>query len=392
VSRFSSRGWGLAAWLLATATLTACELGTVTIPKTTPTIVVHAVLNPLATEQIVLVERTLTGSVTIPDTTYDPAEPILSAGGVPVSGAIVEITDPNGVVYIGVEDRAVSASGKGAGAYRVPLRGPTIMLGGRYTLRVRAQTGEQLSAATRVPRATIPSTGGLTRSLNRDHDVLLATWGAVDGARSYAVRVESPFGPFFLFTDSTGIRMSGDLRNLFTGDLQRVFIPGFRQDMFIAAVDSNFYDYYRTNNDPFTGSGIISRVNGGLGLFGSIVNLNTGTISVSADQTEPIEGRFRLVPATSNPSLPTLLTLYVESPASRSDLPTALSGRYNLGNSTARSDGLIGRMVSGDITLALLANQLAGDTVDVFEGKVQGDTLRGSYRISGIEAVFVKTP
>src|SRR5262245_55441946 len=111
VSRFSSRGWCLAALLFATAALTACELGTVNIPKTTPTIVVHSVLNPLAGEQIVLVERTLTGSVNIPDTTFDPAEPILSAGGVAVSGATVEITDANGAVFRGVEDRSVSAGG-----------------------------------------------------------------------------------------------------------------------------------------------------------------------------------------------------------------------------------------------------------------------------------------
>ena len=48
--------------------------------------------------------------------------------------------------------------------------------------------------------------------------------------------------------------------------------PGFRQDVLVAAVDSNFYDYYRTNNDPFTGAGIISRLTGGLGLFGSLVS------------------------------------------------------------------------------------------------------------------------
>jgi len=377
--------------LSATAALTACEIGTVNIPKTTPTIVVHSVLNPLFAEQIVLVERTLTGSVNIPDTNYDASEPILSGGGVPVSGATVEITDPNGVAYVGVEDRAVSSDGKGAGVYRVPLRGSSIVFGGRYTLHIRAQTGEEVSAATRVPSGLGRSTNGLTRTLNRDHDVLLALWPANEAARSYAVRIESPFGPFFLFTDSTTIRISGDLRNVFAGELQRVFVPGFRQDMFIAAVDSNFYDYYRTNNDPFTGAGIISRVNGGLGLFGSIVNVSTGSITVTADQTEPIEGRFSLVPPTSNPNLPTQLVLYVESPAAKSGLPAALSGRYNVGNST-RGDGLIGRMLGSDVTLALVANQLAGDTVEVWEGQLKGDTLRGVYRSSGIEAVFVKTP
>jgi hypothetical protein len=393
VSRFSSKRWCLAALLLAIGALTACEIGTVDIPKTTPTIVVHSVLNPLFAEQIVFVERTLTGAVNIPDTNYDVADPIVSAGGVPVSNATVEITDPNGVVYVGVEDRAVSATGKGAGVYRVPLRGPSIVFGGRYLLHVRSETGEDVTAATRVPSGLGRSTNGLSRTLNRDHDMLVAQWPANEGARSYAVRIESPFGPFFLFTDSTTIRISGDLRNLFAGELQHVFVPGFRQDVFVGAVDSNFYDYYRTNNDPFTGAGIISRVNGGLGLFGSIVNLNTGTIQVTADQTEPIEGRFNLVPATSNPSLPTQLVLYVESPAARSDLPAALSGRYSIGNSTAPTAGLIGRLLGSEVTLALGGpNQLAGDTVEVWEGQLKGDTLRGVYRSSGIEAVFVKTP
>ena len=392
MSRFSSSGWRLAAWLLATAALTACELGTVTIPKTTPTIVVHSVLNPLAGEQIVLVERTLTGSVNIPDTNFDLAEPILSAGGVPVSNATVEITDPNGVVYVGVEDRVVSQTGKGAGVYRVPLRGLSIVFGGRYTLRIRSQTGEEVTAATRVPSGLGRASNGLTRILNRDHDAVFAQWAPNERARSYAVRIESPFGPFFLFTDSTAIRISGDLRNLFAGELQHVFIPGFRQEMFIGAVDSNFYDYYRTNNDPFTGAGIISRVNGGLGLFGSIVSLNTGTITVTADQNEPIEGRFRLVPATSNPSFPTQLTLYVESPAAKPELPAALSGQYNVGNSATQVYGFVGRILGSDVTLALGGpNQLAGDTIEVWEGQLKGDTLRGFYRSSGIEAVFVKT-
>src|SRR5262245_59175891 len=111
VSQSSSRGWCLAALLFATAALTACEIGTVNIPKTTPTIVVHSVLNPLAGEQIVLVERTLTGAVNIPDTNYNAAEPILTAGAVQATGRTVQITDANGAVFRGVEDRSVSAGG-----------------------------------------------------------------------------------------------------------------------------------------------------------------------------------------------------------------------------------------------------------------------------------------
>jgi hypothetical protein len=381
------------AGIACVAAVAACDLGTVTVASTASTLVIHGVLNPSANDQVILVERTLTGAIDIPDSQhFDFAEPILSAGGVPVSGATVELIDSLGRVTRGVEDRTVATNGKGAGVYRVPLRGGSIIQGSRYQLRVRTNTGEELTAFTRVPRPPIRQTGQLTRTLNRDRDAVFAQWTRVPDARSYAVRIESPFGPFFLFTDSTTIRLSGDLRNLFAGDLQRVFIPGFRQDMIIAAVDSNFYDYYRTNNDPFTGAGIISRVKGGLGLFGSIVSITTGTISVTADQTKPIEGRFRLTPTSLDPNTPTLLTLYIESDAARPDLATAVSGRFSTGQSTTRIEGLLGRIFENEVTLTLIANQLAGDTIDVWDGELVGDTLRGTYRKAGVGAVFVRVP
>src|SRR5262249_57806954 len=68
-----------------TAIIAGCELGTVNIPKTTPTVVVHGVLNPSAPNQVILLERTLTGAVRIPDTSFDASDPIVSAGGIAIS-------------------------------------------------------------------------------------------------------------------------------------------------------------------------------------------------------------------------------------------------------------------------------------------------------------------
>ena len=381
MSRFTSEfshAAGRLACLLA-CLLGACELNSIEVPTTASQVVVHGVLNPSATSQIILLERTLTGEVDIADTPFDAADPILSAGGIPIIGATVEIIDSAGKLVRGVEDRTVNPTGKGSGVYRVPMSGPSLMVGARYQLHVHTLEGEDLSAFTRIPSAADRSTGGLTHTINRDHDEVATQWKPVPGARSYAIRIESPFGPFFLFTDSTAIRLHGDLRNLFAGSLQRVFIPGFRQDIVLTAVDSNFYDYYRTNNDPFTGAGIISRIDGGLGLFGSVVNLNTGLLTVTADQTEPIEGRFLLTPATINQDTPTAIDLFVESPSARSDLPAALSGRYTLGSFSTRGDGIIGKLQGNNVSLALLANQLSGDTVEVFTGVLNGDTLRGNY-------------
>ncbi len=372
---------------LTTLGVVACDIGKVDVPTTTPTVVVHAVLNPGATSQLLLLERTLTGTQTVPDTSFDPNNPIATAGGIPISGATTEIIDSTGRIIRGIEDKLV-ATGTGTGVYRFPLAGSALRLGARYQLHVHTLDGEDLTAFTRIPRPDVSSNGSLTRTLNRDHDTLNVTWPIAPLARTYGVRVESPFGPFFLFTDSTFFRLTGDTRNLFANNLQRVLIPGFRQDIFVLAVDSNFYDYYRTNNDPFTGAGIISRITGGIGLFGSIVTLQSGTLNVVADQTEPIEGRFRLTPNVTTPApLANTITLYVESKSVRSDVPDALSGRYT---STTRNDGIIGTQSGTTITFALLANQLAGDTVDVFTGELQGTTLTGTYRKAGGTTVFVK--
>ena len=188
------------------------------------------------------------------------------------------------------------------------------------------------------------------------------------------------------------MRLAGDLRNLFADDLQHVFIPGFRQDMVVAAVDSNFYDYYRTNNDPFTGSGIINRISGGIGLFGAFVTLNSGTLTVIADRTGPIEGRYRLSTVLSSgaPAPTPDMTLYLESPAARSELPNALSGRYTATN--GRVDGVIGEQFGSNLTLFLLVNQLQGNHFDRFDGVLHGDTLTGTFLKAGGTAVYLRTP
>ena len=384
MSRFAS-----SAALTAFVVLAGCELGKVSVPSPTPRIVVHAVLNPSAPEQVVYLERTLNGTAQVGKGVFNPKDPVASAGGVPIDGATVEIIDSAGTTVTGLEDVAAQTGG-GTGVYRVPILGPTLTLGARYKLHVHTQQGEDLTAYTRIPLPEVTSTGGLTRTMNRDHDTVNVSWDASLKARTYAMRVESPFGPFFLFTDSLHVRLTGELRNLFADNLQRVLVPGFHQDILIAAVDSNFFDYYRTNNDPFTGTGIISRINGGLGLFGSLVTLTNGTLTVVADQTQPIEGRFRVTTNGANKSPAASLNLYVESPAVRSDAPAALSGRWITQSITnPHGEGLIGTMRGSAVTLALLLNQAATDTLDVFEGQLRGDTLSGVFRFAG-PAVFAR--
>ena len=153
----------------------------------------------------------------------------------------------------------------------------------RYQLRVRTPDGAVVTGTTVIPDIAPVGAGARLDLFNRDRDSLRLTWRDVAGARAYLVRVESPFGAFLLFTDSTHITLKGDLRNYFASSLQRVFIPGFRQRVSVAAVDSNFFDYYRSRNDPFTGSGIINNLEGGIGLFGAAVNISARTLDVVQD-------------------------------------------------------------------------------------------------------------
>jgi hypothetical protein len=374
---------------IALVALSACELEKVNVPQSTPKLVVHAVLTPSAAEQIVFLEQTLSGAINAGDHhTFNLNDPIESAGGVPIINALVEIVDSSGVVVRGSETPVPSATVNGPGVYHVPIPGHSLLLGARYKLHVRTTDGDDITAFTRIPLPEVTTTGGLTRTLNRDHDTLNIVWGEAPKARAYAMRVESPYGPFFLFTDSLHVRLTGDLRNLFSENLQHVLIPGFHQDLLVAAVDSNFFDYYRTNNDPFTGAGIISRINGGLGLFGSLVTLTNGTLTVIADQTEPIEGRFRLQPSADTGFVASF-NLYVESPAISSTAPAALSGRYITTGTNPRADGVVGRIKGNDVVLAFLSNQTASDTLGVFVGQLNNGVLKGQFN-TGLAATFSK--
>jgi hypothetical protein len=164
----------------------------------------------------------------------------------------------------------------------------------------------------------------------------------------------------------------------------------------VSAVDSNLYDWYRTNNDAVSGSGLINRVEGGIGVFGSLVRLRFEDLAVVAPQTEQATGTFNFEgpPEERASTLLLGIELYVESPAARSDQADALSGRYHrrpsLGYTGELTNGLLGTVRNGRIELALLRGWSARDTVDVFTGEVRADTIVGGFRFFGGRVRYVK--
>lgn len=382
---------GLALSVLA---LAACEIEKVAIPRTESRIAMHAVLSATAPSQHVLLERTRNGSVAMIGPPFELIDPVVGSDVVE-SGALVTLTTPSGQLLVAREESGIRGDGKGRGIYRFSLPGSSLVRNAEYRLSVRTAGGHQLAAATSLPGGTAATV--VERLVyDRSREAVTLSWPAAPGARSYFVRIETPFGPRSFFTDSTHVRLPGDLRNADLSSLPHVFIPGFPQAVTVSAVDSNFYDWFRTHNERISGRGLISRVQGGIGVFGSLVRLRFQELTVTAPQTEPASGTF-LIAGTELERMSApfpAFELYVESRAARGDQGDALSGRaqrkLNLGQEGCGTCGVLGTERNGRVELVILQGWYASDTLEIFTGALRGDTLVGSYRGLGGNARFVR--
>jgi hypothetical protein len=383
--------------MLLTLGLIGCEFEKVGIPRTDARIALHAVLSASAPSQAVLLERTRNGSVTILSPPFDLGDPVMSDEGIAEPNASVRMVTPAGDTLTAIEDNLTRGDGKGRGIYRFFVDGATLVRSAAYQLLVQTTRGETLRATTAVPEGT-PDVVRDARTFDRAAEPVELTWPAVAGARAYFVRIESPWGPRSFFTDSTRVRITGALRNVDVEALPRMFIPGFPQAVTVSAVDSNYYDWYRSQNNALTGTGLINRVEGGFGLFGALVRLHLEEFEVVEPQTEAIEGVFRFGgTATEQATTPYLSwELYIESPAARSDQGDALSGRYHVrprfGYTGCLTCGMLGTVRNGQVELAFLRDWTAHDTVETFRGELRGDTIVGTYRGFGDHVRFIRQP
>jgi hypothetical protein len=387
----SSSRWKRAALGLVVPLWTACEIEKIGIPRTEPQVALHGVLSATAATQVVMLERTRTGTVP----SFELGDPFFTAA-VAETDATVLLAASSGEIYVAREDKTVPANrGQGAGIYRFDLPGDALDRGATYLLSVVTASGNTLAAETAVPDGVAAAIAE-QRVFNRARDTVIVEWPASQGARSYLVRIETPFGPRSFFTDSTHVRLTGELRNADVTALPRVFIPGFPQSVTVSAVDSNYYDWFRTHNNRLSGTGVISRVRGGIGVLGSLVRLRFTELRVLTDQTEPTAGTFDFVGTQFDRSVTPYLSLelHVESRAARGDQADALSGRYDrrpfFGMTGCVTCGLLGTVHNTRIELAMLRDWFARDTAEVFTGEIRGDTIVGFYRGQGGPVRFVK--
>lgn len=350
-----------------------CEIADVTVGSPRAAVVVHAVLNPDADEQVILVESALTGRVDIDDTVkFDPQDPIRSAGGEPLSNATVRLlTDQDTAGVTAVETRF---RGRLTGRYVIPRATLSVTPGRRYRLRIRTANGDTVSGETRIPSANsawVPGSGSTTTpvTISRSTDTLRLNWAPSPDARTYAIRIETPNGPWFLFSDSTTFSLAGTLRNFFADGLPSVWYPGFVQPLSVVAVDRNFYDYNRSGNDPFGGSGLISSVQGGLGLFGSVVPILRRDVTVRDRDVSPIDARWTAVGFGGGP---VEMDLWLETPGPTT---SSVSGRVR----TADNQYIVGTLQGDQLRLITLVGITRRDTLSVFTGRIENDLLTGTY-------------
>jgi hypothetical protein len=374
--------------MLAIVALAGCKLDEAAVPSAKPQIVLHAILNPIVVDQVVLVEQTLTGEVEVPDRVpSDSLDPILSGGGIPITDAVVtmrRVDAPGGGAAVAIQDAADRPDGKGKGVYRFrnappPLLGPphgeiAIVRGARYELVVTWR-GQEARAFTTVPNPDrlLPQAEA-TRTFNVDHDSLVFDWPRATAAKRYGIIASSPYGGMLVFSDSARLVVRGRVRNLFAEGMPYVFTPGFRQTISASAVDTNYFDYFRSVNNPFTGTGIINHVDGGIGLFGATYPLDTLAVDVIADFDEPIEGRY-----VGGASGSDVLELYLGE--SLGDGARVVSGRLTQG---IQKHGVIGTTSGGGkLSLAVLRGWFAKDALYPLTATAAGDSVTALDPTSG---------
>ena len=273
--------------LSALVVATACVETTAVIADAN-TLVVHAVLDPGVQHQIIVVQRT-TGALT---------------AQLALTGAVVTIATPDGQTLTAVERRDTAEV---TGFVPFPTvttiydldAGPAGLIpGGTYQLRVAVPDGRTVTGLTTIPNA-VPSTAvAPTLTIDRLRDTVSLQWSRVAGARGYEVFVRATYNPLYFSTYSvfadTSVVLPGTAQGLygnksFCGNVSKyptrvvcpfAFVSGFTHQLAVIAVDANYFDYYHDSGDSFTASGLVMHLDGGIGVFGSVVTVATRTIVV----------------------------------------------------------------------------------------------------------------
>jgi hypothetical protein len=388
------------------ATSAACEFGEITIPDGEPIVVVQGVMRPDKARQWILVEETFTGAQPIDSTgSLIPGE----APQLPIRRATVTVTnitydaDPCGTTLF-LEGVDAPFLPRGPGLYWSPNACPTMRTGDTLALQVRTGNGDVVRGTTVVPgvNAFLLSAGGDglrmpgdTLVLNRDRDTLVASARSPSG-RTLQIEVRRPTvaaasaPAFWIAVDSTAVAVPGDLPDILTGfqddtsgipdRFPPVFTAGAFHSVTVGLGDDAYFDFVRSGNIPPSGRGFINRLDGGMGLFGSMVAA-TSTLRVVGDLDDAREGTYRLFGTLLGTAVAVELELYVaDSGRDSTAVASFVTGAWVLGPILESADGAF----AGD-SLTLVVEQVPPGTADsVATFVIRGPTEVGASTSVGV--------
>ena len=383
--------------LVAACTLAACDdpvaIGNEAIA---PRAVVHAVLDPVAAEQVVLVERSRLGPPNR-EWEYAPPEDIIVAyGGDPIRGARVVLYDAHGDSAVAIEDAARRPDGLGKGVYRVATTGVAgaaaglatlaIRPGAAYRLRVETELGTVLGDA-RVPDAAVAAAPidlshdirevGAEIALPEDvhtHVVSLST----DGTRPRFV-----VGPGRVVLTDNGLLV-------WEGNVGRIDFPLSTcesSELSLSAVDANYAAYAQARDrDNLHGEDLRSAgVRGGSGVFGAVVPYARYRINAFSSAVGALDGRWRL-DGTSVAGFLAGVTMCLHSPGPTNEV----NGLWSLQPGGPTNFVYGGVDPSGTRTVLTLSSTLRQVPPVTLDATLRADTLDGRDTRTGQRLRFIR--
>jgi hypothetical protein len=338
--------------------LLACELDEITIPQVQPVVVVHSVINVGAPTQFVILEQSLTGRSS-QHYSSGPVPPSPAGEGIPIAGAYVTLTyhgtgsceQPTVILQ---ERPPVELGGVGIVASGTYMTSELCSLspGERVELRVEALNGEVVRGMTVIPG--VRSIDVHTRSergvyLTVDHgadsvwidvDPIVARALAFELARD-PIRTPDGYGGthFTLATDTMSMVFAGNLRTFEDADEgEAVFRPGSYMTLSVAVADTNYYDFVRSFSNPLTGRGFINHLDGGIGVFGSVLT-SEHYLRVIDRQDDEREGLYRVSGTVDSVDADILLDLYLEPLLRDGEFSAFVDGTWVHGPVSTSADG-----------------------------------------------------
>lgn len=240
--------------------LGACDSFFEPIVRQERRVLLHAILDPGADTQSVLLEWTEA-------TNFQVA----------ITGATVRILNAAGQSVTATRRTTALPLPNTAARYVfLQSEGFQLQPGGRYELEVTIPGQPTINGSTTIPSIQpVSQVNVRTFPFIRDLDTLRMTLPRVAGAAGYrmtrfarhATIADFYYLPMAVYTD-TAVVLPGTLET-FDGD--DFFPTQMTVDVVALAVDDNYFVYYRTASDPFAGAPPSRLTGGAVGLFGSVV-------------------------------------------------------------------------------------------------------------------------